>query len=105
MSKKFIIGDRVKINTGKYRGKLSSIISINRVSGRVLIKDINVMLRSRKNGKSDSCTGFIRKEMSIHISNISHVDKDSIASRIGFKYIDGERIRFYKKTRQILVKV
>ena len=46
--------------------------------------------------------GIIEKESPIHISNISHITKDGDATRIGYKFEDGKKIRISNKTKELI---
>ena len=43
--------------------------------------------------------GIIEKEAPIHVSNVMLYDsKAKVASRVGFEFKDGKKVRVYKKT-------
>ncbi|MEL6919387.1 MAG: 50S ribosomal protein L24, partial [Bacteroidota bacterium] len=47
--------------------------------------------------------GITEKEAPIHISNLSLVDpKSGEATRVGYKVEDGKKVRFAKKSKQVL---
>ncbi len=66
-------GTQVKILVGKDKGKTGEILEINRKSGRVKVKSINMIKRHLKPTKENK-GGIISKENFIHMSNIKNID-------------------------------
>ena len=48
--------------------------------------------------------GILDKELSIHVSNVSHIDpKDNKATRVGYKFLkDGRKVRFAKRSGDLV---
>jgi len=47
--------------------------------------------------------GIVKKEAALHISNLSLVDpKTGTATRVGYRMEDGKKVRFTKKSNQVL---
>ena len=47
--------------------------------------------------------GRIPKESQIHISNLSLIDpKSNNATKVGFKVVDGKKVRFAKKSGELI---
>lgn len=42
--------------------------------------------------------GIVKKEASIHISNLNPVGKDNKPTRVGRKLVNGKLVRYAKKT-------
>ena len=46
--------------------------------------------------------GIVEKESPINLSNLSHTTKDGNATKIGYRVEDGKKVRFSKKTNEII---
>ena len=95
-------GDNVQVLSGKDKGKSGAIISIFPKQNRALVKDVNVVKKHQKPSKQ-SAGGIINKELSIHLSNLLLLDtKSGKKTRIGFKIQDKKKIRYAKKSGEII---
>jgi len=104
MANKFKKNDKVKVITGKDKGKISEIINFITKSNRVILNGVNLVKRHTKPSKLNPEGGIVQKEMPIHISNIMHIDpKTNSAVKIGFKFLeDGKKVRYLKKTGELI---
>ncbi len=104
-TKKFRIrkGDKVKIITGKDKGKEGEVLKILRDKDRVVVAGINVVKKHQKPGLQGN-GGIVEKELSIHISNVAAIDpKSGSATKVGFKVLnDGSKVRVAKKSGEQL---
>ena len=66
-------GQEVKIITGKYKGQVGKIMSVDKRSEKVVIENINVSKRHLKPDKKNPSGGIVNREQGIHISNIKVV--------------------------------
>tara|TARA_Y100000310_G_C20035993_1_gene513933 strand:+ start:57 stop:383 length:327 start_codon:yes stop_codon:yes gene_type:complete len=95
-------GDNVLVTSGKDKGKSGSILSIISKKNRAIVKGINIVKKHQKPSKQ-SGGGIIEKELSIHLSNLSFISiKDGKKTKIGYKYDNNKKIRFEKKTGEII---
>ena len=83
--------------TGKDKGKSGEVLNVIPKTNRVLLRGINVAKRHTAQSQT-SQGGILDKELSIHISNVSHIDpKENKATKIGYKFLkDGRKVRFSK---------
>jgi large subunit ribosomal protein L24 len=104
MANKFKKNDKVKVITGKDKGKISEIISFTPKNDKVILNGVNLVKRHTKPNKLNPEGGIVQKEMPIHVSNIMHIDpKTNSAVRIGFKFLkDGRKVRYLKKTGELI---
>ncbi len=96
-------GDQVVVVTGKDKGKKGKILKVFPEKNRVVVSGINVAWKHTKPTKvSDG--GIIQKELSIHVSNIAHVDpKSGQATKIAIKTLnDGHKVRVAKKSGEVI---
>lgn len=94
-------GDTVKVIAGKDKDKEGKVISIDRKNGRVLVEGINKITKHEKPSAANQNGGIVQKEAPIDISNVMYVHKGK-ATRIGFKFENGKKVRFAKSTGDIV---
>ena len=41
-------------------------------------------------------------EAPIHVSNVQVLDKNGVAGRVGYKVVDGKKVRYNKKSGEVL---
>jgi large subunit ribosomal protein L24 len=88
-------GDRVKVITGRSRGKIGDVLRVIAAEQRVVVSGVNVIKRHTKPSRSDS-GGIIEREAAIHVSNVALIDpKTDKPTKVGFKFLeDGRKVRF-----------
>ena len=67
--------DSVIIKTGKDKGKEGKVILV--LKNTAIVEGINIATRHVKSGTGAKETGFVQKELPIHISNLIFKDSDS----------------------------
>ena len=98
-------GLKVKVLTGKDKTKEGEVIEIDRQNNRAKVKGINIVKKHQKPDKK-SGGGIIEKELPVHISNLSFISiKDGKKTKIGYKIENNKKIRFEKKTGEIIKNV
>ena len=92
-------GDMVAVISGKNRGATGEILKVMPKELRVVVKGVNVVKRHQK-PSATSAGGIIEKELSIHASNVMHVDpKTKAPTRVFYKTLeDGRKVRVAKKS-------
>ncbi len=99
-------GDKVKVITGKNKGKVGEILKVFPQENRVIVSGVNLAKTHVKPSATNHNGGIFQKELKIHISNLSHVDpKTGEATKVGIKILEnGEKVRFAKKSGEIISK-
>ena len=92
-------GDTVMVVSGKDRGTVGEILSVDLRKLRVLVKGVNMVKRHQK-PTATSAGGIVASERSVHVSNVMHIDpKTKTPTRVGYKILeDGRKVRFAKKS-------
>mgnify|MGYP006239701661 FL=1 len=67
--------DTVIIKTGKDKGKEGKVILV--LKNTAIVEGINIATRHVKAGTGAKETGFVQKELPIHVSNLIFKDTDS----------------------------
>lgn len=96
-------GDTVIVNTGSEKGKKGEVIEVDRKTGKVLVKGINVRTMHVKARKQGQESGIIKRESPINASKVNfYCDKCEKGVRLGIKVLeDGTKQRFCKKCEEI----
>ncbi|WP_445747958.1 50S ribosomal protein L24 [Polaribacter sp.] len=99
--KKFKIksGDTVKVIAGDHKGSEGKVLQIIKDKDRVLVEGVNLVAKHTKPSAQNPQGGIVKKEASMHISNVMLVDGGA-AVRVGYK-VDGDtKTRISKKTKK-----
>ena len=97
-------GDMVKIISGNDKGKTGRIIKTFLSKDRILVEGVNIVKKHSRPSQENPQGAILEKELSIHVSNISHIDpKDNKASRTGYKFLkDGRKVRYSKRSGDLV---
>lgn len=92
-------GDEVIVIAGKDKGKKGAILMVIPDERRVVVAGVNKVKRHTKPSK-DGGGGIIEKEASLHVSNVSLLDKKTgKPTRVGYKIEkDGTKLRIAKRS-------
>ena len=102
MAAKLKTGDKVVVLAGRDKGKEGDILSVDPKAGRAIVAGVNMVTRHQRQTQ-DSQGGRIEKEAPIQISNLAMVDpKDGGPTRVGFRFEDGKKVRFAKKSGETI---
>lgn len=92
-------GDRVIVLSGKDKGKESVVTRALPTKGKVVVEGVNTAKRHTKSRTATEPGGIKDKDMPIDVSNVAVISpKDGKATRVGFKIVDGKKIRICKRT-------
>lgn len=94
-------GDLVLVNAGEYKDQRGRILKVHTKTNRAIVEGIGIVKRHTKPSRSNAKGGIIEKEGPIHISNLSIVASGE-TSRVGYRFEDGKKIRYAKKTGESL---
>ncbi|AYG65934.1 MULTISPECIES: 50S ribosomal protein L24 [unclassified Rhizobium] len=94
-------GDKVVVLTGKDKGRTGEVIQVLPKEDRALVRGVNVVKRHQRQTQSQEA-GIISKEASLHLSNIAIVDRDGKPTRVGFKVVDGKKVRVAKTSGEVI---
>jgi large subunit ribosomal protein L24 len=86
-------GDTVMVTAGNDRGRTGQVLRIITDTSRVVVQGINVRAKHLKPTQANPQGGIVRREMPIHISNVSPV-ADGKPTRVRFvTKDDGSKVR------------
>jgi large subunit ribosomal protein L24 len=96
-------GDKVKVISGKDKGKTGVILSAFPKKDRVLVEGVNIVKKHMKPNQANQQGGIVSQEAAIHVSNVMLIDpKTGEPTRVGSKVEDGKRVRVAKKSGEII---
>ncbi|MCM3638510.1 MULTISPECIES: 50S ribosomal protein L24 [Bacillales] len=98
-------GDKVMVITGKDKGKTGVILAAFPKKDRVLVEGVNIVKKHTKPNQANPQGGIVSQEAAIHVSNVMPIDpKTGEPTRVGYKIVDGKKIRIAKKSGEALDK-
>lgn len=101
MAAKLRKGDKVVVLAGKDKGKQGEISAVMPKDNKAVVEGINVAIRHTKQS-AGSQGGRLAKAMPIDLSNLSLMDKNGKATRVGFRMEGDKKVRFAKTTGEVL---
>ena len=91
--------DIVKVIAGKDKGKTGKVLRIIPKKDLVVVEKINVVTKHIKPRGPQNPGGIEKMEAPIRVSNVMYFDSASgKATRIGYKYEDGKKVRYAKSS-------
>ena len=98
-------GDTVKVISGDHKGETGVVKEVLVKEQRVIIEGVNKVSRHTRPSNANPDGGIIQKEAPIAVSNVMLFDvKEGKASKVGYKVVDGKKVRYFKKTTNVLDK-
>ena len=96
-------GDSVVVISGRDKGKTGEVLRVLPAESRVVVQGVNLAKRHTRPRMGEP-GGIIEKGLSIHISNVAHIDPQSRRpTRVGFTYLDGGRkVRFARRSGEVI---
>jgi large subunit ribosomal protein L24 len=92
-------GDRVRVLTGKHRGKEGEVMSVQPRTGKVVVDGVNVAKRHQKPTRAMQQGGIIDKAMPLDASNVALIDTDGRPTRAGYRVApDGTKSRISRRS-------
>lgn len=96
-------GDEVIVITGKELGKKGKIERINRKKKGVIIQGLNMVKKHKRSKDQQRKPEIVELPAVIPLSNVMLVDpKTGEPTRIGYKFENGKKLRFAKKSGTVL---
>jgi large subunit ribosomal protein L24 len=92
--------DTVIILSGDDKGKTGVVKKALPRESKVVVEGLNMVKRHTKPSQTTP-GGIISKEAAIHVSNVALV-KEGKATKIGYKTVDGKKVRVARKTGDVI---
>ena len=96
--------DKVKVLTGKDKGKIGKVLKIANKKDRILVENINVIKRHTRPTAQNRQGGIVESESPIHWSNVMLMCNKCVSPvRIRMKRLDdGKKVRVCRKCNEII---
>lgn len=95
---KFKVNDNVEVTGGKDHGKHGKILKVFPKADKVLVAGVNMYVKHVKpvQGRAGE---RVRRERPMHTASVAILNPDTgKVDRIGYKTVDGKKMRIFKKT-------
>ncbi len=93
-------GDKVRVLSGKDRGKEGEVMFAFPAKNTVIVEGVNLVKKHQRAQGEGMPGGIIDKDMPMHVSNVAVLSpKDGKPTRVGYKFLDdGSKVRVCKRT-------
>ena len=95
-------GDKVRVIAGKDKGVEAKVVAALPKVNKVVVEGVNIVKKHQRPTNELPQGGIIEKEAAIHVSNVQVLDKNGVAGRVGYKFVDGKKVRYNKKSGEVL---
>ncbi|MGY5848195.1 50S ribosomal protein L24 [Salegentibacter sp. HM20] len=95
-------GDTVRVMAGDHKGQEGKVQKVFLEKNKAIVEGVNTVSKHEKPSAANPQGGIVKKEAPIHISNLALVDKKGDATRVGYREEDGKKVRFSKKSNEVI---
>lgn len=96
-------GDKVIVITGADKGKTGVVQRAYPKLEKVVVEGINVKKKHRKPTQQNPEGSIVDVYAPVHVSNLALIDpKTKKATRVGIKEVKGKKVRYAKKSGEII---
>ena len=96
-------GDIVTVIAGDHKGSEGKVVSVDREKNKAIVEGVNMVSKHTKPSAKNPQGGIVKKEAPIHISNLALIDpKSKKATKVGIKVEGDKKVRFSKKSNQVV---
>ena len=93
--------DLVQVIAGKDKGKTGKVMSVDLKNKKVLVEGVNIVKKHAKPSATNQQGGIINQEAPIDMSNVMYLHNGE-PTRVGFKMEGEQKVRFAKKTGEVI---
>jgi len=96
-------GDNVVVITGRDKGKTGEVLRVFPAESRIIVQGVHLAKRHTRQRMGEP-GGIVEKELTIHISNVAHMDPSSRRpTRVGYRTLqDGRKVRFARRSGEVI---
>ena len=95
-------GDKVMVISGENKGTSGSVLKVLYNENKAIVEGVNMVKRNTKPSAESPNGGIIEKQVPLEISNLSLLTKSGEKTKVGYKFEDGKKVRYSKKSNEIL---
>ena len=97
MKLKIKSGDSVRVMAGDHKGEEGKVVTIFQSKNRAIVEGVNMISKHTKPSAQNPQGGIVKKEASIHISNLMLLE-DGEVTKVAYKIEGDKKVRVSKKT-------
>lgn len=97
MKLKIKSGDIVRVMAGDHKGEEGKVVEIFASKNRAIVENVNMISKHTKPSAQNPQGGIMKKEASIHISNLMLLEKGEV-TKVGYRIEGDKKVRFSKKS-------
>jgi large subunit ribosomal protein L24 len=96
-------GDNVVVISGRDKGRSGQVLRVLPAENRLVVQGIHMARRHTKQRLGEP-GGIVEKELTIHVSNVAHVDPQSgKPTRVGYRIMDdGRKLRVARRSGEMI---
>ena len=95
-------GDKVIVIAGSDKGTVGTVQKAFPKLNKVVVEGVAIIKKHQKPSAENPQGAIVEKEAPIHASNVQVLDKNGVAGRVGYKVVDGKKVRYNKKSGEVL---
>jgi|TARA_B100000497_G_C7478266_1_gene293910 large subunit ribosomal protein L24 len=95
-------GDTVRVIAGDHKGSEGKVMKVLKDKNKAIVEGVNMVKKHMKPSAQSPQGGIVEKEALIQISNISLLTSKGETTRVGYKMEDGKKVRFSKKSNEVI---
>lgn len=95
-------GDKVRVIAGKDKGVEAVVLKAIPKLNKVVVEGVAMVKKHQRPSSEYPQGAIVEKEAAIHVSNVQVLDKNGVAGRVGYKVVDGKKVRYNKKSGEVL---
>ena len=95
-------GDKVIVISGENKGSIGSVLKVLYNNNKAIVEGVNMVKKHAKPSAENPKGGIIEKQLPLEISNLSLLTKSGEKTKVGYKFEDGKKVRYSKKSNEIL---
>lgn len=90
--------------SGNHKGQSGRVLMVDADKQRAIVEGVNMISKHTRPNADNPKGGIVKKEASVHISNLKLMDKSGKPTRVGRKNDEktGKTVRYSKKTGEVI---
>ena len=95
-------GDTVRVMAGDHKGQEGKVQKVLIEKNKAIVEGVNLVSKHEKPSAANPQGGIKKKEAPIQISNLSLIDKNGEATKVGYRIENDKKVRFSKKSNEVI---
>ena len=95
-------GDTVRVMAGDHKGQEGKVQKVFIDKNKAIVEGVNLVSKHEKPSAANPQGGIKKKEAPIQISNLSLIDKNGDATKVGYRIENDKKVRFSKKSNEVI---